>query len=45
MNALPKPYNPIGQAAVAKEGGMRYMMLMERHHDGLALFKKQWMVQ
>lgn len=34
----PKHYDPKAWAELAKEGGMKYMILTARHHDGFALF-------
>jgi alpha-L-fucosidase len=34
----PDHYDPDAWAAIAKEGGMKYMVLTARHHDGFALF-------
>ena len=34
----PKRYDPDEWAALAKEAGMRYMVLTSRHHDGFSLF-------
>lgn len=34
----PEHYDPDAWAAIAKEGGMKYMVLTARHHDGFALF-------
>lgn len=34
----PEHYDPSAWAALAKEGGMKYMVLTARHHDGFALF-------
>ena len=34
----PELYDPNAWAAIAKEGGMKYMVLTARHHDGFALF-------
>jgi alpha-L-fucosidase len=34
----PEHFNPDAWAALAKEGGMKYMVLTSRHHDGFALF-------
>ncbi len=34
----PKRYNPEEWAALAKEAGMKYMVLTSKHHDGFALF-------
>jgi len=37
----PKRYDPNEWAALAKEAGMRYMVLTSRHHDGYSLFDSQ----
>ena len=34
----PQHFDPNAWAALAKEGGMKYMVLTARHHDGFALF-------
>lgn len=34
----PEHFDPDAWAALAKEGGMKYMVLTSRHHDGFALF-------
>lgn len=34
----PKHFDPNAWAALAKEGGMKYVVLTSRHHDGFALF-------
>ncbi|MGC9199942.1 MAG: alpha-L-fucosidase [Acidobacteriaceae bacterium] len=34
----PKHFDPNAWAALAKQGGMKYMVLTARHHDGFALF-------
>ena len=34
----PKRFDPHAWAALAKEAGMRYMVLTTRHHDGFSLF-------
>jgi alpha-L-fucosidase len=34
----PGHFDPNAWAALAKEGGMKYMVLTARHHDGFALF-------
>ncbi|HEU5457615.1 MAG TPA: alpha-L-fucosidase, partial [Terracidiphilus sp.] len=34
----PKHFDPDAWAALAKEGGMKYVVLTARHHDGFALF-------
>jgi alpha-L-fucosidase len=34
----PKRYDPAQWVALAKEAGMRYMVLTSRHHDGFSLF-------
>lgn len=34
----PEHFDPNAWAALAKEGGMKYMVLTARHHDGFALF-------
>lgn len=34
----PKHFDPNAWAALAKEGGMKYVVLTARHHDGFALF-------
>lgn len=34
----PEHFDPNAWAALAKEGGMKYMVLTSRHHDGFALF-------
>ena len=34
----PRHFDPNAWAALAKEGGMKYMVLTARHHDGFALF-------
>jgi len=34
----PQHFDPNAWAALAKEGGMKYMILTSRHHDGFALF-------
>ncbi len=34
----PKNYNPDQWAEIAKEGGMKYIVLTTRHHDGFSLF-------
>ena len=34
----PQHYDPNAWAALAKAGGMKYMVLTSRHHDGFALF-------
>jgi alpha-L-fucosidase len=34
----PEHYDPNAWAAIAKEGGVKYMVLTARHHDGFALF-------
>ncbi|MCM8803685.1 MAG: alpha-L-fucosidase [Candidatus Omnitrophica bacterium] len=34
----PKNYNPGEWAQIAKEGGMKYIVLTTRHHDGFSLF-------
>ncbi len=34
----PSKYEPAAWAALAKEAGMRYMIITAKHHDGFALF-------
>jgi len=34
----PKNYNPTEWVALAKEAGMKYMVITTRHHDGFCLF-------
>lgn len=34
----PVNYDPEGWAALAKEAGMRYMVITSKHHDGFALY-------
>jgi alpha-L-fucosidase len=34
----PQHFDPVAWAAIAKSGGMKYMVLTARHHDGFALF-------
>lgn len=34
----PTRYNPDAWAALAREAGMRYMVITSKHHDGFALF-------
>jgi len=34
----PTKYDPAGWAALAKEAGMRYLIITAKHHDGFALF-------
>jgi alpha-L-fucosidase len=34
----PERFDPDAWAALAKEGGMKYVVLTSRHHDGFALF-------
>ena len=34
----PDKYNPNEWAALAKEAGMRYMVITSKHHDGFAMF-------
>jgi alpha-L-fucosidase len=34
----PRQYDPSAWAELAKESGMKYMVLTARHHDGFALF-------
>jgi len=34
----PTKYDPAAWAALAKEAGMRYMIITAKHHDGFALF-------
>ena len=41
----PVKYDPAAWAALAKEAGMRYMVITSKHHDGFALFPSdasQW---
>jgi alpha-L-fucosidase len=41
----PTQYNPAAWAALAKEAGMRYLVITSKHHDGFALFPSavsQW---
>ncbi|MEI6606936.1 MAG: alpha-L-fucosidase [Verrucomicrobiota bacterium] len=43
----PDKYDPTAWAALAKEAGMRYMVITAKHHDGFALFPtaaSQWNV-
>lgn len=35
---LPEKYNPEEWVSLAKEAGMKYMVLTTRHHDGFSLF-------
>jgi len=37
----PKRYDPNEWASLAKEAGMKYMVLTSRHHDGFSLFDSQ----
>lgn len=37
----PKKYDPDAWVRLAKEAGMRYMVLTTRHHDGFSLFDSQ----
>ncbi len=37
----PKKYNPEEWVALAKEAGMKYMVLTTRHHDGFSLFDSE----
>lgn len=37
----PKRYDPHAWAAVARDAGMKYMVLTTRHHDGFCLFDSQ----
>jgi alpha-L-fucosidase len=37
----PKKYDPDAWVQLAKEAGMRYMVLTSRHHDGFSLFDSQ----
>jgi alpha-L-fucosidase len=37
----PKKYDPRAWATLAKEAGMKYMVLTTRHHDGYSLFDSQ----
>ena len=34
----PQSYNPAQWVALAKEAGMKYMVIVTRHHDGFCLF-------
>src|SRR5450756_890262 len=34
----PERYDPVSWAELARQGGMKYMVLTSRHHDGFALF-------
>ena len=38
MISIPLKYDPTAWAALAKETGMRYMVITAKHHDGFALF-------
>ena len=37
----PVKYDPASWAALAKEAGMRYMVITSKHHDGFALFPSE----
>jgi alpha-L-fucosidase len=37
----PVKYDPAAWAALAKEAGMRYMVITSKHHDGFALFPSE----
>jgi len=37
----PENYNPEEWVKLAKEAGMKYMVLTTRHHDGFSLFDSQ----
>jgi alpha-L-fucosidase len=40
-NFNPAKYDPTSWAALAKEAGMRYMVITSKYHDGFSLFPSE----